>query len=153
MSAISDDTQDGLAINKVQIKKLADLQFALDQHAIVAVTDIRPNSVNEKFCISQHSKVGRIGQNHLLNSGYHSKGFFEPMYRAIANCEGLVRRNRTRPKDSSTYWVDRTNAPPRIFYLPPYLPKHSEQFNTNRSKFTGLLERIDGGLEWENRKS
>jgi hypothetical protein len=41
MSAVSDDPQDGLAINKVQPKKLADLQFALDQYAIAAVTDIR----------------------------------------------------------------------------------------------------------------
>jgi hypothetical protein len=88
MSAVSDDTQDGLAIHKVQPKKLAGLQFALDQHAIVAATDIRGtiNSVNEKFAISQYSKVGLIGQNHrLLNSGYHSQEIFEQLYRAIAN--------------------------------------------------------------------
>jgi len=79
MSAISDDPQDGLAINRVQPKKPADLQFALDQHATVAVTDIRGivNSVNQKFCvIHQYAKVGRIGQNHrLLNSGCHPKSF------------------------------------------------------------------------------
>jgi hypothetical protein len=121
MSAISDDTQDGLATNRVQSKKLADLQFALDQHAIVAVTDIRGtiNSANEKFClIRQYSKVGPIGQNHrLLNSGYHAK----ELLRADAPCrrqwEGLARRKTTWPKDSSTYWVGRTNAPARIFYF------------------------------------
>jgi hypothetical protein len=157
MSAISDDTQDGLATNRVQPKKLADLQFALDQPAILAVTDIRGtiNSVNEKFClIRQYSKVGPIGQNHpLLNSGYHSK----ELLRADAPCrlqwEGLARRKTTRPEGSSAYWVDRTNAPARHFLFPRYLLKLSEQFNTNRSKLTGQLKRIDGGLEWEDRRS
>jgi hypothetical protein len=65
MSAISDDIQDDLAIHKVQPKKRADRQFALDQHAIAAATDIwgTMNSVNEVFGIRQYSKVGLIGQN------------------------------------------------------------------------------------------
>jgi len=137
MSAISDDTQDGLAINKVQPKKLADLQFALDQHATVAVTDIRGivNSVNQKFCvIHQYAKVGRIGQNHrLLNSGCHSQEFFEQLYRAIAHAK--VWHGEKQPG------------------LRTVRPRHGEQFNTNRSQLTGQLERIDGGLQWENRKS
>jgi hypothetical protein len=153
MSAISDDTQDGLAIHKVQPKKLADLRFAL---AIAAVTDNRGTIVfvNEKFCvIRQYSKVGPMGQNRrLLNSGYRSKEIFLADAPCHGRWEGSVRK-RARPKDSSTYGVDTTSAPPGIFYLPQHLPQHSEQFNTYRSKLTGQLKRIDGGLEWEDRKS
>jgi hypothetical protein len=129
MSAISDDTQDGLAIHKVQPRKLADLHFGLDQHAILALTDIRGTIVfvNKKFCAIR-------------------------VFRAAVPChrqwEGLLRK-RARPKDSPTCWVDITSTPPGIFYL----PQHSEQFNTNRSQLTGQLKQIDGGLEWEDRKS
>jgi hypothetical protein len=108
MSAISDDTQGDLAMHKVQPKNLADRQFAPDQHAIAAATDIwgTMNSVNEKFGISQCSKVGLIGQN----------------LQEFSIC-------------------------------PDICPSTANHFNTNRSKLTGQLERIDGGLEWENRKS
>ena len=98
MSAIPDVTerrqanegaQERLAINKAQLKELADLRFALDQHAIVAVTDVQGTISygNEKFCaISQYSKDELIGQNHrILNSGYHPKEFFEQMYHTIVN--------------------------------------------------------------------
>jgi len=101
MSAIPDVTerrqanegaQERLAINKAQLKQLADLKFALDQHAIVAVTDVQGtiSYVNDKFrTISQYSKNELISQNHrIFNPGYHPEGFYQQMGTTLKQIHG-----------------------------------------------------------------
>ncbi len=96
-------------------KELSDLKFALDESAIVAITDQRGiiTFVNEKFCeISKYSRDELIGQDHrIINSAYHSKEFIRDIWTTIARGKTWHGELRNRAKDGSIYWVDTTIVP------------------------------------------
>jgi PAS domain S-box-containing protein len=88
---------------------------ALDQHAIVASTDVQGRilSVNDKFCqVSGYSREELLGQDHiLLNSGTHPHGFFKQMYHTLAAGKPWQAEVCNRAKDGHLYWLQTTVTP------------------------------------------
>jgi diguanylate cyclase (GGDEF)-like protein/PAS domain S-box-containing protein len=91
-------------------QELIEMQFAIDQAVIVAVTDLqgRITYANDNFCkLSGYTREELIGRNHrILNSGYHPQSMFRDMYRRIGRGEVWRGELCNRSKDGRLYWVD-----------------------------------------------
>jgi PAS domain S-box-containing protein len=96
-------------------RMIRDQKMALDESAIVAVTDHRGIIlyVNDTFCrISGYQRQELIGKTHaLLQSTYHDIDFFRDLWRTIGAGKVWKGEICNRTKNGAIYWVDTTIVP------------------------------------------
>ncbi|MEW6676964.1 MAG: PAS domain-containing protein [Pseudomonadota bacterium] len=94
---------------------LAQFKAALDEHAIVSITDVRGTITyaNRKFCeISGYSRQEVLGQTHrLVRSEVHTDAFYQDIWQTISSGHTWTGEICNRSKDGSHYWVLATIAP------------------------------------------
>jgi PAS domain S-box-containing protein len=113
-----EDIQDAkikeLHLNKI-VKENADYKLALDESAIVIITDAKGviNYANSN-CLKTLELTSEelIGKDfHFLDSGYHSKEYFSEMWSTIESGEIWRGEFKNKNKSGHYYWVDCTIVP------------------------------------------
>src|SRR5688572_16845358 len=98
-----------------EMQKARDLKAALDEYAIVTITNPEGQItfVNDKFCaISKYRRDELLGRAHsIVNSSYHPKKFFREMWQTITGGAVWHGDIKNRAKDGSCFWVAATIVP------------------------------------------
>jgi PAS domain S-box-containing protein len=100
---------------QVLMQELANFKLALDQAAIVAITDAQGviTYANDRFCeISGYTQAEIIGQTHrLIKSEVHPPEFFQNLWQTVSRGEIWRAEVCNRAKNGRLYWVDTTVVP------------------------------------------
>jgi PAS domain S-box-containing protein len=95
--------------------ELFDYKFALDEAAIVSITDTHGNIkyVNDNFVtITGYTRSEVLGENaRILNSGYHTREFMQAMWKTITSGNTWRGEFCNKAKDGSLFWLDTTIIP------------------------------------------
>lgn len=123
---------------------LSNQRFAMDQHSIIAITDIYGiiTYANEKFCkISGYKEEELIGQDHrILNSGNQPKEYWEEMYKTLKEKGVWQDEVKNKAKNGEYYWVDTTIIP---FLDSNGKPDCYISIRTDISKFKKVQEELE----------
>ena len=100
---------------KSTLRELEFRQMAMDEHAIVSITD-RDDTIiyaNNKLSeISQYTREELIGQNQtLFNSDFHPDTFSDTMWQTTRSGKVWHGEVRNKRRDGSYFWVQSTVAP------------------------------------------
>ncbi|MCJ8208357.1 PAS domain S-box protein [Mucilaginibacter sp. RS28] len=146
---------------EAMMHELSAYKYALDEAAIVAVTDQtgRITHVNDYFCrISGYTREELLGQDHrIINSGYHEKEVIRELWRTIAAGKIWYGELCNRAKDGHFYWVATTIVPFLNQQGKPYrymairfditAAKHAdEELRRKSEQISDLLEGISDGF-------
>jgi len=97
------------------LQELKYMQFAMDQHAIVSIADVKGDItyVNDKFMETSDYELDELlGKNHrIVNSGYHPQSYFKELWQKISSGQVWHGEIRDRRKNGDFYWVDCTIVP------------------------------------------
>ena len=143
-------TQRSQSQREVQLARraLENQVYALDQHAIVSITDNqgRITYANDRFCsISGYTRDELQGQKHtIVNSGHHPASFWSDMWSTITASAVWQGDICNRAKSGKLYWVAATIVP---FLDENGLPYKYIAIRTDITQQHDMREQMDTAIE------
>lgn len=138
---------DRAAILHKRLKEARDLRAALDEHAVVVITDSEGKIifVNNRFReITSYTEEELLGVDfRLIKSGYHPEPFFKNLWATISSGRTWRGEIKNRTKDGSDFWATTTIVP---FIGEDGAPRHYVAIYTDITKQKRLEAELEGKL-------